>query len=66
MLETEEKKKSFGITLGIFLLLFLVLFFFGLSYLDPATEQGIAKLLKKRKIPTLLPKKIHLKKNLQK
>lgn len=42
MLETKEKKKSLLITIGLFSLLFLVLFFFGLSYLDPATEQGIA------------------------
>jgi len=42
MLETEEKKKSLAITTGLFLALFLVLFFFGLSYLDPTTEQGIA------------------------
>lgn len=42
MFETKEKKKSLLITIGIFGLLFLVLFFFGLSYLDPATEQGIA------------------------
>lgn len=42
MLETQEKKKSLAITISLFLVLFLVLFFFGLSYLDPATEQGIA------------------------
>lgn len=42
MLETEEKKKSLAITIGLFTVLFLLLFFFGLSYLDPATEQGIA------------------------
>ena len=42
MLETKEKKKSFLITVSLFALLFLMLFFFGLSYLDPATEQGIA------------------------
>lgn len=42
MLETKEEKKSLLITMGLFALLFLVLFFFGLSYLDPATEQGIA------------------------
>jgi len=42
MLETQEKKKSLAITIGLFMVLFLLLFFFGLSYLDPATEQGIA------------------------
>lgn len=42
MLTTKEEKKSLLITIGLFLTLFLVLFFFGLSYLDPATEQGIA------------------------
>ncbi len=42
MLETKEKKKSFLITVSLFALLFLMLFFFGLSYLDPTTEQGIA------------------------
>ncbi len=42
MLETKEKKKSFLITVSLFALLFLLLFFFGLSYLDPTTEQGIA------------------------
>lgn len=42
MLTTQEEKKSLLITIGLFLALFLLLFFFGLSYLDPATEQGIA------------------------
>jgi len=42
MFDTQEKKKSLLITIGLFIALFLLLFFFGLSYLDPATEQGIA------------------------
>ncbi len=42
MLNTPNERKSFAITTAIYAVLFLLLFFFGLSYLDPATEEGIA------------------------
>lgn len=42
MIQTKEQKKSFLITVLLFAILFLLLFFFGLSYLDPKPEQGIA------------------------
>ncbi len=42
MLNTPNEKKSLAITVSIYAVLFLLLFFFGLSYLDPATEEGIA------------------------
>jgi protein TonB len=41
-LETEEEKKSFGITIVIFVILLLLSFFFGLTYMDPPPENGIA------------------------
>lgn len=41
-LETEEEKKSFAITTALFLLLFILCFFLGLTYLDPPPENGIA------------------------
>lgn len=40
-LETEEEKKSFAITSGLFVIMFLLFFYFGLSYLDPPPENGI-------------------------
>ncbi len=42
MLNTPNERKSLAITSAIYAVLFLLLFFFGLSYLDPATEEGIA------------------------
>lgn len=41
-LETEEEKKSFAITSAIFVVLLLLCFFFGLTYMDPPPENGIA------------------------
>ncbi len=41
-LETEEEKKSFAITSIIFALLVLLCIFFGLTYMDPPPENGIA------------------------
>ncbi|MGV7108124.1 energy transducer TonB [Flavobacterium sp. U410] len=41
-LETEEEKKSFVITSVIFVILFLLITFLGLSYMDPPPENGIA------------------------
>ncbi len=41
-LETPEEKKSFGITTAIFVVLFLLFAFFGLTYMDPPPENGIA------------------------
>ncbi|HJS00507.1 MAG TPA: energy transducer TonB [Flavobacterium sp.] len=40
-LETEEEKKSFAITSVIFVILFVLFFYLGLSYLDPPPENGI-------------------------
>lgn len=42
LFNTPNEKKSLVITTAIYAVLFLLLFFFGLSYLDPATEEGIA------------------------
>lgn len=42
LLETKHEKKSFAITVTIHVLLILVLLFFGLTYLDPPPESGIA------------------------
>lgn len=41
-LETEEEKKSFAITSILFVIMFLLFFYFGLSYMDPPPENGIA------------------------
>lgn len=41
-LETDREKKSFGITTAIIALLLLLCIFFGLSYMDPPPESGIA------------------------
>ena len=41
-LETPEEKKSFGITTAFFVVLFILFAFFGLTYLDPPPENGIA------------------------
>ena len=41
-LETKEEKKSFAITSGIFVVLFLLFTFLGLNYMDPPPENGIA------------------------
>lgn len=41
-LDTAHKRKSFTITTVIHVLLLLILFFFGLKYLDPPIESGIA------------------------
>ena len=38
-LETEEEKKSFAITTALFIIMFLLFFFLGLTYLDPATRK---------------------------
>ncbi len=42
MINTPNERKSLAITSAIYAMLFLLLFFFGLSYLDPDTEEGIA------------------------
>lgn len=41
-LETKEEKKSFAITSAIFVILFLLFTFIGLTYMDPPPENGIA------------------------
>ena len=41
-LETEEEKKSFVITSILFVLMFLLFFYLGLTSLDPPPENGIA------------------------
>lgn len=41
-LETDEEKKSFAITTVLFVILFLLFFYLGLTSLDPPPENGIA------------------------
>lgn len=41
-LETKEEKKSFAITSAIYVILFLLFAFLGLTYMDPPPENGIA------------------------
>jgi outer membrane biosynthesis protein TonB len=41
-LETEEEKKSFAITTILFVIMFLLFCYFGLTSLDPPPENGIA------------------------
>ncbi|WP_188049911.1 energy transducer TonB [Flavobacterium sp. GP15] len=41
-IETEEEKKSFAITSTIFVILFILFFYLGLTSLDPPPENGIA------------------------
>ncbi|SHJ44596.1 energy transducer TonB [Flavobacterium haoranii] len=41
-LETTEEKKSFAITSAIFAVLLLIVLFFGMTYMDPPPENGIA------------------------
>jgi len=41
-LETEEEKKSFAITTVIFVILFILFLYLGLTSLDPPPENGIA------------------------
>lgn len=41
-LETPEEKKSFGITTAVFVVLFILFAFLGLTYMDPPPENGIA------------------------
>ncbi len=42
LLDTEHKRKSMTITVILYALLLLLLFFVGMTYLDPAPESGIA------------------------
>ena len=42
VLETPEEKKSFAITSVIFVIIALICLFFGLTYMDPPPENGIA------------------------
>jgi len=42
LFKTKHEKKSFLITSGIYILFILLMFFFGLKYLDPPEERGIA------------------------
>ncbi len=42
LLETKHEKKSFTITVVLHVILILLLIFFGLTYLDPPPESGIA------------------------
>jgi len=42
IIDTTHKRKSIILTSSIMCLLFLCIFFFGLKYLDPPTEYGIA------------------------
>ena len=41
-LETPEEKKSFGITTVVFVVLFILFTYLGLTYMDPPSENGIA------------------------
>lgn len=41
-LETKHQRKSFTISVLLFVLMFIVFFFVGLKYLDPPPENGIA------------------------
>lgn len=41
-LETEHEKKSFAITSVIFVIILILCFFLGMSYMDPPPENGIA------------------------
>ena len=41
-LDTKHKKKSMTITVTLHVLLILLLFYVGMSYLDPPPENGIA------------------------
>jgi len=41
-LETEHERKSFAITTVIFILILILCFFLGMSYIDPPPENGIA------------------------
>ncbi|MGO4771091.1 energy transducer TonB [Flavobacterium sp. W22_SRS_FK3] len=41
-LETQEEKKSFTITTVLFVIMFLLFFYLGLTYMDPPPENGIA------------------------
>ncbi len=41
-LETEEEKKSFAITSSLFVIMFLLFFYLGLTSMDPPPENGIA------------------------
>lgn len=40
--ETEHERKSFAISVTLFVLMFILFFFIGLKYLDPPVENGIA------------------------
>ena len=42
LIETPEERKSFAITSGIFVIILLLCVFFGLTYMDPPPENGIA------------------------
>lgn len=42
LLDTEHKKKSMTITVILHLIILLLLFYVGMTYLDPPLEQGIA------------------------
>lgn len=42
ILDTSHKRKSFAITTAIYAVLLLLMFFFGLTYMDPPIEGGIA------------------------
>ena len=42
LFKTKHEKKSFLITTGIYALFILLMFFFGLTYMDPPEERGIA------------------------
>jgi len=42
LLDTEHKKKSMAITVVLHLIILLLLFYVGMSYLDPPPENGIA------------------------
>ncbi|MFT4669591.1 MAG: protein TonB, partial [Ulvibacter sp.] len=41
-LDTEHKKKSMKITVILHLIILLLLFYVGMTYMDPPVEQGIA------------------------
>ena len=41
-LETEHEKKSFAITTAIFVIILILCFFLGMTYMDPPPDNGIA------------------------
>ena len=42
VLDTKNKRKSAGITIAVLLLLLYLIFNYGMDYIDPPVEYGIA------------------------